>query len=350
MKVIHYTDIHNSFKINDIELNKKSCIDYAHNLIKNGKDYEIDVGLFLLDWFNDKPFIETKTSGTTGSPKNIKISKQAMVNSALATAHFFELEAEDSALHCLPSKFIAGKMMLVRAIVNGFSLDIVSPSGNPLATVNKDYKFAAMVPLQVTQALDNLNVIDTLIIGGASVSTNLAKALLAKKTKCFETYGMTETVTHIAAKRIGEDFFQALPNVSLSVDERNCLVIEAPTISEESVITNDIVDLKSSQIFKWLGRFDNVINSGGVKLFPEQIEAKIGNKIPFPYFIGAQKCDILGEKVVLVIESSSFEVTTKVFDNLGKYEIPKEIYFVSSFLRTETGKINRIATLKEMNI
>lgn len=348
MQVPHYKSIHNRFKINGFTLDRDEIFQLAFTLIREGDDFEIEAGIFLMDWFDDHSYVDTQTSGTTGTPKMIRISKQAMVYSAIATGDFLGLQPGNTALHCLPCRFIAGKMMLVRAIILGLEMDLVSPKGNPIPNKHKVYDFAAMVPLQVEHALSQLNQIKKLIVGGAKIAPSLVSQLQHCETEVYETYGMTETITHIAAKKIDEDYFQTLPNVTVSIDDRSCLVIEAPNILEEKIVTNDIVQLLSPTGFQWLGRFDNVINSGGVKLFPERIEEKLQQAFSVPFFIASEYDEHLGEKVILVVESEEFSLSATIFDVLEKYEKPKKVYFTPNFSRTETGKINRNLTLKNL--
>lgn len=346
MQVPYYKSIHNRFKINGFTLEREEIFQLAFTLIREGDDFEIEAGIFLMDWFDDHPYVDTLTSGTTGTPKMIRISKQAMVHSAIATGDFLGLRPGNTALHCLPCRFIAGKMMLVRAIILGLEMDLVSPKGNPIPNKHKVYDFSAMVPLQVEHALLQLNQIKKLIVGGVKIAPSLVNQLQNCDTEVYETYGMTETITHIAAKRIDETVFMTLPNITVSIDNRNCLVIDAPNILEEKIVTNDIVHLVSPTSFQWLGRYDNVINSGGVKLFPERIEEKLQEAFSVPFFIVSESDEHLGEKVILVVESEEFPLSATIFDVLEKYEKPKKVYFIPNFIRTETGKVNRLLTLK----
>jgi O-succinylbenzoic acid--CoA ligase len=347
----HYKSIHNRFKINGVHLDKEALFQLAYSCIKEGEDHEKELGEFLLDWLDDKETLQLATSGTTGVPKIITIKKQAMVNSAIATGNFFDLHPQDKALLCLSTRYIAGKMMLVRALTIGLELDIIAPSSNLDDLLSdKCYDFVAIVPLQAENSLDKLNQFKKIIIGGAKVSDDLALKLNAVNAEIYETYGMTETITHIAAKKIGDAYFNVLEHVSISTDERNCLVIDAPSISDNNVITNDIVDILNDKKFKWMGRYDNVINSGGIKLFPEQIEAKLASKISNRFFITSLPDDVLGSKVVLIIEGLEQVIDTIIFSSLDKFEKPKEILFVSEFVETETKKVNRIQTLKKIKV
>lgn len=341
-----YENVHNLFKLNGFHLNKEDLCRVAYSFIKEGEEFEKPVGDFLLDWFDSKSYIEMQTSGTTGTPKKISVSKQAMVYSALATGDFFDLKAGDKALHCLPVKYVAGKMMLVRAMILGLDMEFVAPSSHPLKNNDINYDFVAMVPLQAQNSLKELKRVKKLIVGGAKISPVLEKELMKLKTNVFETYGMTETITHIAAKKVGEKAFMVLPNVTISYDERNCLVIHAPKISEEIIQTNDLVELVSENQFVFLGRMDNVINSGGIKLIPEQIEDKLSKHIHKRFFITSKEDKELGEKLVLVIEGQQDDFDSSLFDDLDKYEKPREIIFIPKFKETASGKIMRKETLK----
>lgn len=342
-----HKNVHNRFKLNGYHLTYDDMCRVAYSFIKEGDEYEKHIGEFLLEWLDDDLDIEVQTSGTTGVPKVIRLKKLAMIQSAIATGDFFNLAPGDKALLCLSAKYIAGKMMLVRAMILGLELDITTIDSKPLKYRDKQYDFAAMVPIQVENSLKKLQNIEKVIIGGATLSQSLiAKLKKLKKTKAYETYGMTETITHVAVRKIGEITFKTLPNINVSKDARDCLVIEAPKIMEEKVITNDIVDVINEHEFLWLGRYDNVINSGGVKLFPEQIEAKLQEVIADRFFIASEKDEKLGEKLILVIEAKEKEVDLNIFDSLDKFEKPKEIYFVPKFVETKTGKVNRLKTLE----
>lgn len=342
--------MHPSFKINNQSFTEESFKVYITELLNSEEKYLKEIGVFLQNWTSSVDYIIVNTSGSTGTPKEIKLLKKHMINSALATGKYFGLKENTTALLCLSANYIAGKMMLVRALVLGWHIHQKPVNSKPLED-GMMYDFAAMVPMQVINSLDKLNNIKQLIIGGAPVSPTLQHKLQSVNTQCFVTYGMTETCTHIAIKSLSsnaEDLYEVLSNVSISQDSRECLVISAPDISNEIITTNDIVKLKNQQQFQWLGRYDNVINSGGVKLFPEQIERKLAAVIKQRFFVIGIPDNTLGEQLILVIEQDS-EV---VFDNkllskiLSKYEIPKKIYYHSKFIETSTGKVHRAKTLK----
>ena len=326
-------------------------------LIDFSKEISSDVANFLTDWFDAKSFVEVKTSGSTGNPKIIQLQKKQMINSAKETGNYFNLPENTAALLCMSPNYIAGKMMLVRALTLGWHLDILEPTSNPLKNSNKNYDFSAMVPMQLHNSLSDIHKIKKLIVGGGTVSNELLSKIQEVKTEIFATYGMTETITHIAVKRINQSrhaelvsasHYKTLPNISISVDHRGCLVIDAPTISEEKVVTNDLVELISPTEFKWLGRIDNVINSGGIKLIPEQIEEKLAEILKNRFFVAGKKDEILGEKLILIVEGiNNGDLLNKIqqLKSLSTYEIPKEICFLEKFTETQTNKIDRVKTL-----
>ncbi|MFC4722019.1 AMP-binding protein [Geojedonia litorea] len=348
-----FDKIHLKFKLNNTNYSHEELKEVAYSLVKEGVYYEKTIGDFLLDWLDDKDYIVVNTSGSTGQPKVMHLHKQVMVNSAIATGNYLQLEPGQTALHCLPTNFIAGKMMLVRAMILGLEIDMVEPTSQPIFDYDKTYHFAAMLPMQLKSTLNYLHNVKIMIVGGSLVSPQLIEMTKGIQTKVFATYGMTETATHIALKPINHAkksaFFKALPGVSLSQDDRDCLVIEAPSISDEKVITNDIVKLHSETEFEWLGRYDNVINSGGIKIFPEQIEEKLRGKIDQQFFVTSEPNDQLGEQLILILESDENTLRNDVFVGLKKFETPKAIYTVRKFEMTPTGKIKRTETLKLVN-
>lgn len=340
-QTLSYQNVHNKFKLNGFHLDRDDLCRVAYSFIKEGDDYEKPVGDFILDWFDNNDYIEMHTSGSTGIPKVMRVPKQSMVHSAIASGDFFDLSPGDRALNCLPVKYVAGKMMFVRGFILGLDMDFVAPSSKPLRNNDELYDFSAMVPLQAQNSLERLHQIKKLIVGGAKINAQLEKELLNLPIASFETYGMTETVSHIAAKNVGETAFRLLPNVSIEKDERNCLIIHAPHISETPIVTNDLVELVEGNQFKFLGRLDNVINTGGIKLNPEQIEEKLVQFIDRRFFVAGLPDTDLGEKLVLVVEGEPFEIPSSIFSALDKYEKPKEILFVAHFKETGNGKIIR---------
>jgi len=351
----NYTNVHVKFKLNNISYNHEDLMEVAYSYVKEGYPYQQELGNFLLDWLDEKDYVTANTSGSTGKPKKIKIKKQAMVNSAIATGDVFNLQPGDKVLHCLPSNFIAGKMMIVRAIILGLELDMVQPAALPLIDYDKDYVFCAFTPMQLKNFAKYLKRIKTAIVGGGQVSDAIIELIKDKKPVVYETYGMTETITHIAVKKLNNfidsdlatrTHFKTLPEITVSTDDRNCLVINAPYLSDDKMITNDIVKIHSETSFEWLGRYDNVINSGGIKLYPEEIEKKLRSFIKEQFFISSIADDALGEKAVLVIENDKNNLDNSIFDCLDKYEKPKAVFAVSKFIETKSGKIQRKKTME----
>ncbi|AMC12276.1 O-succinylbenzoic acid--CoA ligase [Lutibacter profundi] len=357
--ILEKTSFHKDFKLQGISFSsKEELINFST------KNLNVEVTHFLQQWFNNSLFVEVKTSGSTGKPKDLKLQKNYMVNSAKATGEYFKLPKNTTALLCMSPNYIAGKMMLVRALTLGWQLDVVEPTSKPLENTSKQYDFSAMVPMQLHNSLSELYKIKKLIVGGGVVSNELLNKIQNVNTEVFATYGMTETITHIAIKKLNhfnnvianetkQSHYNVLPNISISNDSRGCLVINAPNVSEEKIITNDIIELISSTKFNWLGRYDTVINSGGIKLIPEQIEEKIRSVLTSRFFVSGLPDVILGEQLILVVECIDTEMNEedifkkiKKLKSVSSYEIPKKIYFLDRFVITETKKINRKETLK----
>ncbi|PXY01048.1 hypothetical protein DF185_10360 [Marinifilum breve] len=325
-------------------------------------EWEKDYCKFIVEWLDDAEHVKAKTSGSTGAPKSMYLSKQKMRNSAKLTGEFFNFKAGQNALFCLSANFIAGKMMIVRAFEWQLNLIPVAPDGHPLENISSDIDFAAMIPLQVKNSLKlekGLQQIKKLLIGGGAVDQILENDLQDLSSECFIGYGMTETVSHVAIRALNgldkSQTYQAMGNAKFSVDTRNCLSINAPAILDEPLPTNDVVELLDETQFEWKGRFDNVINSGGIKLFPEQIEKKLEGLINQPFFIAGLPDEHLGQKVVLLIEwndvdeNQKMELEYKIKSLLDKFEQAREIFYVSEFQRTSTNKVQREATLSAVS-
>ncbi len=320
-------------------------------------EWRRDIYEFVDFWFSDRALVQVPTSGSTGVPKIIEFEKCQLKASVGQTATYLGLNKGDCALLCLPAKFIAGKMMLARAFEIGMSLVIVQPSSKPLQSLQRTIDFAAMTPHQCKASVKSLNSFDLvrkLIIGGEAVRHDLLKELQPLKTKCYATYGMTETITHVALQSLNkpfEPYFTALPNVVFNKDERDCLTIEAPYL-QELIVTNDLVDLKSKNQFVWLGRVDHVINSGGVKVAAEQLELKLAAYINTNFIVCGKPDPVFGESVVLLLEGDPMtNEQTEAFlaickNELSKIECPKELITIDQFVYTANGKINRKETQK----
>lgn len=328
--------------------------------------YENSIIKFLNDWFKGKEYFIHQTSGSTGKPKEISIKRGQMIVSARQTIKALKLQPAKRALLCINPNFIGGKMMLVRAMVNQMDLIMFDPSANPLGKIpaTSRFHFAAMVPLQLRNTIntngEKLNNIEKLIIGGAPVSYGLQKQLSVYKTSIYATYGMTETVSHIGLKKLSppaEKYFTVLGDTKLQTDKRGCLTIKGSVTASKTIITNDLVRLIDNAHFEWLGRFDNVINSGGVKVQPEKIESVISqyeilNKNQ-RFFIAGLPDNRLGQKVTLIVEGKSLlnisELKSLLSVRLNKYEVPQEITTLNKFIDTSSGKIDRAATLRLLN-
>lgn len=344
--------LHPSFRLNGQKFNAMSIKALASFFIKNGTDNELCLGDFIKKWIDDSENILINTSGTISVPKLLPFSKSSFVNSAKSTGTYFDLKPGDSALCCLPFSFIAGKMMFIRAWVLGLKLDIIEPSSTPLITISsKRYDFSAMVPLQLQNSISHISNIKILLVGGAPLSKSLASKIYGQKSCVYETFGMTETLTHIAVKNIssGESSFSILPNVSISQDSRGCLIVSAPDLSVHNLHTNDIVNKISDYKFLWLGRYDNVINSGGIKIQPEILEKHIEGQIKNRFFITSIPDNKINEKVILIVEGKTQKFDLK-WNSINPLMRPKEIYFTKKFFENKSGKIQRKKTLYSLNL
>ncbi len=311
---------------------------------------------FIKEW-EENPLICVKSSGSTGDAKEIFISKEQMILSASKTIDFFNLKPKTKALLCLSMETIAGKMMLVRSIVGKWNLTISEPNANPLKEMNEEFDFAAFVPLQIQNILDEnpdkLKKINTIIVGGAPISDELAEKLKMNEITVYQTFGMTETVSHIALRKIGNDSekqYTTLKGITVSENEGE-LIVNYPEMFEKNLETNDLVKICAPNKFEWLGRADFIINSGGIKLNPEQIENKLSRILNLSFFLVGLPDHSLGTKLALILEENEdFSISKKQLQQvLDKYEIPKVYAVVNSFNRTESGKINRRQTLKNID-
>lgn len=347
-------------QIHNIHYNVNELMKLCNEKISNSKvkNWEKEIYFFLKDWFSQSNTIEVLTSGSTGSPKKIILQKKHMIASAEATLRFFNLKKNDIAWLCLPVKYIAGKMMIVRSIVGGINLLYSEPNSLPYIDSDQKVDFAAMVPNQVFGILNNtalkqqLSRIDKLLIGGSSISGKLEDNLLEiPNLKVWHSYGMTETLTHIAMRRIRKggntNRYYPLIGITVGTNNNNQLVIDAQKIGVRNLVTNDIAEIFEDGSFIINGRTDNVIVSGGLKLFPEVIERKIRKLILGSFFVGSIPDEKLGEKLLLFLEGAPIErikidlLLKKLKRNLQNFEVPKEIIIIPDFLRTETGKIAR---------
>ena len=308
---------------------------------------------FLDEWNNPKNTVEVQTSGSTGVPKCIQVEKQRMLNSARITCDFLGLEAGDTALLCMPLDYIAGKMVVVRSIERQLRLTTVEASGHPLKNITNSFDFAAMVPMQVYNSLqvpeerEKLRTIKHLIIGGGPINDDLQQQLSRFPNNVWSTYGMTETLSHIALRRLnGENaslWYTPFSTVSISLNANGCLVIEAPLLHEGRLETHDRAEIRDGK-FRILGRLDNVINSGGIKIQAEEVEEKLRPHIKMPYLISKCRDEKFGEVVVLLTECPDLSLVKAICcDILPKFWQPKYYLYTSHIPLTGTGKPARKA-------
>ena len=348
---------------------------------------------FLSEWNNGSDRVLVHTSGSTGKPKPMMVEKKRMLNSARITCDFLGLKPGDSALLCMSLDYIAGKMVVVRSIERHLHLISVSPSGHPLKDINlkdanvKDVNgeitFAAMVPMQVYNTLqvpeerERLTHVRHLIIGGGAIDASLEKELrsLPGNIAIWSTYGMTETLSHIALRRINgteaSEWYQPFDSVKISQTDEGCLVIDAPLVCAETLVTNDIVEIESyiynkvekhdkeekhekveKLRFRIKGRKDNVICSGGIKIQIEEVEALLKPHLEKPFMIAKKKDEKFGEIAVLLTEDEDLKKVEATIRRLlsdekssdhksHKYWIPREFRYVEHLPLTETGKPKR---------
>ena len=290
---------------------------------------------FLEEWNNPSLYVHVQTSGSTGAPKPMLVEKQRMLNSARITCDFLGLHEGDTALLCMSLDYIAGKMMVVRSIERGLKLITVPPSGHPLSplsTLHSPLDFAAMVPMQVYNSLqvpeecERLKQIRHLIIGGGAIDDVLAAALKTFPNHVWSTYGMTETLSHIALRRLNgpdaSEYYTPFPSVKVSLNEEGCLVIDAPLVCPERLVTNDIAELSAGR-FRILGRKDNVICSGGIKIQIEMVERQLRPHLQTPFLITKRPDAKFGEAVVLLTEGAVDEARAVCERILPKYHHPR---------------------------
>ncbi|MCF6171682.1 MAG: AMP-binding protein [Bacteroidales bacterium] len=331
-------------------------LQYSDKLLQEARiwQWKKEVLYFLTDWLSEGRNMQATTSGSTGKPKKVALRKQHMEASAKATLNFFGLKAGDKALLCLPEKYIAGKMMIVRSLVGKLDLYCIEPTVAPMAEL-PGIDFAAMTPAQVAALFETekgtqfLNSIRQLIVGGSFIPRKLEQQLQKLKTAVWHTYGMTETITHIALRKVNgtgaSEWFSPLAGINIRLADDGCLLIDAPHIGVLGMKTNDLVEISETG-FRILGRKDNVVISGGIKLFPEEIEQKLEGKIDSRFFLTGIPDEKYGERLALVVEGKRQEETERklqeiVQSRLSGYEIPKEIVFTDKISFTNSGKIIR---------
>lgn len=319
---------------------------------------EEDLKTFLAEWEDPSPYIQVQTSGSTGTPKQLTVRKEQMWQSARITCEYLGLKKGDNALLCMPLQYIAGKMMVVRSLYAGLNLIVRQPSGHPLAGVSEPLRFAAMIPMQVYNTLRNpeererLCQTDILIIGGGAIDTALENEIRQLPNAAYSTYGMTETLSHIALRRLNgpeaSPTYHPFPSVDISLSEEDTLVIKAPLVCDEVLRTNDVARLHPDGSFSILGRKDNIINSGGIKIQTEVVEEALHPVISVKFAITSVPHPKFGEAIVLLIEDKEKKVEpaglqSRIDNVLPKYQRPKYIIEVETLPLTGSGKIDRKA-------
>ena len=303
---------------------------------------------FIAEWHSDSAYVRVQTSGSTGAPKPMLVEKRRMQNSARITCDFLGLKAGDTALLCMSLDYIAGKMMVVRSLERGLRLLAVEPSGHPLMALADRIDFAAMVPLQVWNTLQvpeeraRLEAIKHLIIGGGAIDEAMAVELRAFPNAVWSTYGMTETLSHIALRRLNgpeaSEWYTPFPSVSVSLTDEDCLVIDAPEVCAQRLVTNDIADISADGRFRILGRKDNVICSGGIKIQAEEVERQLQPHLHEPFLISKRRDAKFGEIVVLLTEGAVDEARQICERILTQYHRPRAYVHIDHIPLTETGK------------
>ncbi len=306
---------------------------------------------FLAEWNGDSPCVTVQTSGSTGLPKVMAVEKERMRASALMTCDFLHIQPQATALLCMDLRYIGAKMMVVRALTRQLRLLVVPPCGHPLASLprKEDIQLAAMVPLQVYNSLQNnqeteiLKSIDHLLVGGGGIDPSLERRLRTFPNAIWSTYGMTETLSHIALRRISgsqaSDYYTPLSGVELSVDVNQCLCINAPALHPGILQTHDRVELLPDQRFRILGRSDNVVVSGGVKIQMEEVERLLAPVLSAPFLITRARDEKFGECVVLLSEDSNMaELPAVCRKVLPPYWVPRRFVHVDRIPMTENGK------------
>ncbi|MFD2247816.1 AMP-binding protein [Pontibacter ruber] len=349
-----------------------SSYSFRNSIPLNG--YEAKTLEFCRNWLNGVQEFPIQTSGSTGAPKHISLTRKQLEASAARTIKLLHLQPGDSTLICLNTEYIAGMMMLVRGFMAELEMIIVEPISNPLTLAPEGQKidFASFVPMQLQTILQEtpeaatiLNHMKAILVGGAPVGFTLQRDILLLDVPVYHTYGMTETASHVALRLLNgpkaADYYEVLQGVEIGQDHRGCLTIQGDVTNNERIVTNDLVELLTPTRFRWIGRVDNTINTGGVKVQTEKVEVAISEALadmdnPPRFFVAAQPDELLGEKIVLVLEGekmtdeAELAFQEKLRALLRKFEMPKETYYAASFSETATGKISRQRTLQKLGL
>ncbi len=320
----------------------------------------MNIDNFLDEWRSPSPTMEVRTSGSTGTPKVIRVEKSRMLASARMTCDFLGLQEGDTAMLCMPLDYIAGKMMVVRSLERGLRLMCVEPSGHPLCAENLQslglstqsgtptISLAAMVPLQVFNTLQEpeerealCHNVRHLVIGGGAIDPELERELCTLPTNIWSSYGMTETLSHIALRHIGETYYTPLPGINVEQNEDGCLVIDAPALHPGKLVTNDIVEFQDATHFRILGRRDNTVCSGGIKIQIEEVEAWLNSHGIKDVMVTWVEDARLGQAVVYLIKENEKKSVETCVSTLNRYWRPRAIVHVDSMPLIPTGKPDR---------
>ncbi|MEP1093518.1 MAG: AMP-binding protein [Cyclobacteriaceae bacterium] len=306
-------------------------------------EHEIKVIELIQGWLRKEPNFWFKTSGSTGDAKTILIERKKIEYSCESTMNKIDPDHKfGSALLCLSPEMIGGAMVVFRSLVRGLDLRVVKPVSNPLELLSEKSTFdlTSLVPMQIQQARSQqLNMFRTILVGGAPLTDHV----IHSSAMVYETFGMTETVSHFALKILGQAEYECIGDTLIEKQSDNTLAINGSLTDHKTLKTNDLIEYISSTKFKWIGRSDFVINSGGIKINPEVVEAKLSAILDRRFFISGLADEKLGDKVVLVIEGDSYDLTID-FSILEKYQRPKSIHFTKRFVLTDSQKIDRLKT------
>ena len=343
-----------------IKTNYKDIFNIDRNLLN---DLDPEIINFLDFWKSNKKSIIVNTSGSTGLSKKIRLKRKTLIYSANSTIKYFSLK-EGSTFHCcLPCKYIAGKMMLVRALLNKGQIILSKPSKNAVKGINEKIDFSAMTSMQVQNSISKLEFsnIKKLIIGGGSINKKLLEKIYALKTECYQTFGMTETASHIAIRNLNVTNknlqYKCLNHVKISTNNYGQMIIDSADLDIKSLTTNDIIEITDYQSFNYIGRVDNIINTGGIKVNPEHLEYELHKTIlKDDFFIDKISDDYLGQKMILIaLQNIDINIILKAINKINdKKKRPKGILHTKQFIYTENNKIDRkrtkISSLKSGNL
>jgi o-succinylbenzoate---CoA ligase len=327
----------------------------THQFFQNS-DHQIlkELGDFLVNWFDSSDFILQTTSGSTGPAKELKLSKKSMLASALLTLKTLEIKNKQMVLLCLPLRYIAGKMMVVRALAGNHHLVIQTPRNTPHISTQK-IALTALVPLQLKNLIaknQQFNTIQNILVGGAAIDKELEEKIQDLPTATYETYGMAETCSHVALRRVNgpnrESVFQLLDGITAETDPEGRLCIHAPQLSENVFQTNDLAEMVGDRTFRWLGRADHIINSGGIKINPIEIEREVEPILGYKCVVLGLPHPTWGQELVMVVETLNKQMSEEtamqsIQSHLSSTQRPKKIVFMNEFPRNESMKTDRIS-------